>query len=55
VRGLTPLVVAVLVTAFCSVYGTHSWSWLAGPVAGVFVWALDRNAHEPQRPPSPVD
>ena len=45
------------------VYGTHAWSWLAGPVAALFVWGLDRVAQEPSDPapahvapePAPVD
>ena len=45
-------------TALCFEYGHHSWSWLAGPVAGLCVWAFDRKAHEPAEPlrePAPVD
>jgi hypothetical protein len=58
VRRFSPLVVTVLVTTLCFVYGNHSWSWLAGPVAGVLVWAFDHKAHEPAdrlREPAPVD
>lgn len=57
-KRATPLIVIVLVTALTLGYGHHSWSWLAGPVAGLFVWAFDRKAHEPAeplRPPAPVD
>ena len=55
---LSPLVVLILVTALTYAYGHHSWSWLAGPIAGFFVWAFDRRAHEPAEPsaePAPVD
>ena len=55
---LAPVAVAVLVTALCFEYGHHSWSWLAGPIAGLSVWAFDRKAHEPAEPlrePAPVD
>lgn len=55
---MTPLVVLALVTGLTLGYGHHSWSWLAGPIAGVLVWAFDRKAHEPTealRPPAPVD
>jgi hypothetical protein len=57
VRRFSPVTVAVLVTALCFAYGRHPWSWLAGPIAGLFVWALDRKAHEPPQPhePAPVD
>ena len=49
-RYASPAVVLVLVTALCLAYGHHSWSWLSGPVAAAFVWALDRKAHEPVQP-----
>jgi hypothetical protein len=58
VKRLSPVVVAVLVTALFIAYGRHPWSWVAGPVAGVLVWAFDRKAHdpaEPRRSPAPVD
>jgi hypothetical protein len=60
---LTPLVVLVPVTVLLLGYGPYTWSWLAGPVAGLFVWGLERKAHEPAAPapahlrgePAPVD
>ena len=57
-RRLSPVTLAVLVTALCFTYGRHSWSWVAGPIAGLFVWALERKAREaaqPHRHPTPVD
>ena len=58
-----PHFVLVAVTSLLLVYGTHAWSWLAGPVAALFVWGLDRVAQEPSDPapahvapePAPVD
>jgi hypothetical protein len=60
---LTPLCVLVLVTALLLGYGPYAWSWLAGPLAALAVWSLDRRAHEPAMPapahlsraPAPVD
>ena len=59
----TPTVVLVAVTALLLAYGNHPWSWVAGPVAAMFVWALDRKSREPAEPapahatpePAPVD
>ena len=51
----------LLVTPLFLAYGRFSWSWLAGPVAALLVWGLDRKAHEPSEPaparlePAPVD
>ena len=53
----------VAVTALLLAYGNHPWSWVAGPVAAMFVWALDRKSREPAEPapahatpePAPVD
>ena len=50
----------VLVTMLLVGYGQHPWSWLAGPIAGLMVWGLDRKAQEPAagagvREPAPVD
>jgi hypothetical protein len=58
-----PTVVLVLVTALLLGYGPYVWSWLAGPLAALAVWGLDRKAHEPgarapahmHRTPAPVD
>jgi hypothetical protein len=60
---LTPFFVLVLVTALLLGYGAYSWSWLAGPIAALALWSLDRKAHEPgapsparlRRAPAPVD
>jgi hypothetical protein len=57
------VVVLVAVTALLLGYGPHPWSWLSGPVAALFLWSLDRKAHEPGeaapvhaiREPAPVD
>jgi hypothetical protein len=45
-----PTVVLVLVTALMLGYGPYVWSWLAGPVAALAVWSLDRKAHDPSVP-----
>ncbi len=60
-----PHLVLVAVTALLLGYGAYPWSWLAGPVAALFVWSLDRKAREPsaaapvhaqrQHTPAPVD
>ena len=59
-----PALVLVLVTALFLGYGSHTWSWLAGPIAALALWSLDRNAHAPgapapahlrRRTPAPVD
>ena len=63
---LYPVFVLVLVTALLLGYGSHTWSWLAGPIAALALWGLDRNAHTPGAPapthqqrlapaPAPVD
>jgi hypothetical protein len=58
---LAPAFVLVLVTALLLGYGNHPWSWLAGPIAALVLWGLDRKAHEPVAPaplhrtPAPVD
>jgi hypothetical protein len=63
VTRCAPHLVLCTVTALLLAYGNHGWSWLAGPLAALFVWALDRKAHEPSEPvpahllrePAPVD
>jgi hypothetical protein len=63
VNRLTPLFVLVAVTALFLGYGNSPWSWLAGPVAALALWSLDRKAREPSAPaparrhrePTPVD
>jgi hypothetical protein len=60
---VTPCIVLVTVTALLLGFGSHPWSWLAGPIAALMVWGLDRKAHEPgahapahvRRTPAPVD
>jgi hypothetical protein len=53
---LTPLYVLVAVTTLLLGYGTHRWSWLAGPIAALLVWSLDRWTRKPGAPaPAPVD
>jgi len=61
---LHPVLLLVLVTALLLGYGSHPWSWLAGPIAALALWSLDRKAHEPGAPapahlrsgaPAPVD
>ena len=55
-------VILLVVTPLFLAYGRFSWSWLAGPVAALAVWAVERKAHEPSGPaparsrdPVPVD
>jgi hypothetical protein len=65
VNRFAPHIVLVTVTALLLADGAYVWSWVAGPVAALFVWALDRKAHEPSAPatahartrrvPAPVD
>jgi len=60
VNRVAPSLVLVSVTTLLAVYGRSSWSWLAGPVAALALWALDRKAHTPAPPaparaPAPVD
>lgn len=60
-----PVFVLVIVTTLFAGYGSHPWSWLAGPVAALAVWSFDLKAHEPSAPaqahlparrdPAPVD
>ncbi len=63
---VAPSVVLVLVTGLLLVYGRFTWSWAAGPVAALALWALERKAREPSEPapvhaavqrrePAPVD
>jgi len=61
---LAPVFVLIAVTTLLLGYGSYPWSWLAGPIAALAVWSLDRNAHRPGAPapahlrprtPAPVD
>ncbi len=59
-RHATPLIVLIAVGGLLAGYGRFSWSWLAGPVAAVAVFALQRAtapAEDAARAdePSPVD
>ena len=49
-RFLPPSLTLVLVTGLLVPYGSQRWSWLAGPIASLAIWALDRVAHEPAAP-----
>jgi hypothetical protein len=40
-------VTLVSVTGLLLVYGSTEWSWLAGPVAALAIWALDYEPHRP--------
>jgi hypothetical protein len=63
VRRLAPPLVLLLVTALDYAYGRFAWSWLAGPVAAILVFAVERASHGPAPPaarhrrvaPAPVD
>jgi hypothetical protein len=50
VKRLSPVLVLVLVTALLLGYGSHPWSWLAGPAAALVLWSLGRKTHEPSVP-----
>ena len=56
---LPPLAVLLLVTLLLLGYGSYSWSWIAGPIAALLLWAFDRKAREPLpgriSEPAPVD
>jgi hypothetical protein len=43
-------VTLVAVTTLLVPYGQHAWSWVAGPVAALVVWAIDRLAELPCEP-----
>jgi hypothetical protein len=49
-RPLAPPVTLVTVTALLVPFGSHPWSWLAGPVASLAVWSLGHVAHRPSAP-----
>jgi hypothetical protein len=58
-RLLPASVTLAAVTALLYTYGSTRFAWLAGPVAALAVWALDRDAQEPalaaEREPQPID
>jgi hypothetical protein len=43
--------ILVTVTPTLALYGSTRWSWLAGPVAALSVWALE-SAGRQERPPA---
>ena len=47
---LAPLVILCSVTALMVAYGRSGWSWLAGPVAAILLWWLERKSREPAEP-----
>ena len=47
-------IVLLVVTPLLAAYGRFDWSWVAGPVASLAIWALDRGAHA-RFEPTPVD
>lgn len=55
-----PGILLIVVTTLFLGYGSSKWSWLAGPVAALVVWALALKSREPSTPspgrePAPVD
>jgi hypothetical protein len=60
VNRFAPGILLIVVTALFLGYGSSQWSWLAGPVAALVLWALALKAREPAesaplREPAPVD
>jgi len=64
VRRAAPLIVLVFVTTLEVAYGRFGWSWLAGPVAALLLWAVEQRTRLPHSPaparrtsraPAPVD
>jgi hypothetical protein len=63
VTRFAPMIVLVAVTALLLGFGHYPWSWLAGPIASLLVWAFDHKARESsapahargRRPPAAVD
>ena len=55
-----PVILLIVVSTLFLDYGSSRWSWLAGPVAALTLWALAAKAREPAerspaRTPAPVD
>jgi hypothetical protein len=50
VNRFAPGILVIVVTALFLGYGSSKWSWLAGPVAGLALWALALKAREPASP-----
>jgi len=60
VNRFAPAILLIVVTGLYLDYGSSQWSWLAGPVAALVLWALALKAREPTSPapthePAPVD
>ena len=45
-----PGILLIVVTALFLGYGSSKWSWLAGPVAALALWALALKTREPAVP-----
>jgi hypothetical protein len=63
-RVLPEFATLVSVTPLLLLYGSTDWSWLAGPVAALAIWALDADRRVPagaapaplvRAEPEPVD
>jgi len=50
VNRFAPGILLIVVTALFLGYGSSEWSWLAGPVAALALWALALKAREPATP-----
>jgi hypothetical protein len=50
VNRFAPGILLIVVTALFLGYGSSEWSWLAGPVAALVLWALALKAREPELP-----
>ena len=49
-RWLSPSATLVVVTVLLVPYGSHRWSWVAGPIAALAIWSLDHVARRPSAP-----
>jgi hypothetical protein len=47
VRRLAPTIILLAVTALLLVYGRYSLSWIAGPLAALGCWSLERRTRTP--------
>jgi hypothetical protein len=50
VDRFAPGILLIVVTALFLGYGSSEWSWLAGPVAALALWALALKTREPREP-----
>ena len=48
-----PGILLIVVTTLFLGYGRSQWSWVAGPIAALFLWALELKARRPVAPASP--